>query len=245
MLYFILFFICIFAEEIVLIIMLNRPILVVDDEEVNCFLLKTNLELEGFEVVTALSAEEAMKLPLSNYSLILLDVMMGEMSGFDFARYLRSNPTTVNIPIIFCTAKDDEEAVLMGYEYKADDYVRKPFSMKEMVLRVKSVLRRSYMEVGIINFDTLQLDTIKKRCYIDGKELILTKTEFELLILLITNPGVYFSRDEILDKVWQHDGIVLDRTVDVNINRLRRKLGQYEKYIITKFGLGYGFDENI
>lgn len=224
---------------------LNAPILVVDDEEVNCFLLKANLELEGFEVVTALSAEEAMKLPLTNYSLILLDVMMGEMSGFDFARHLRSNPATANIPLIFCTAKNEEDAVLQGYDCQADDYVRKPFSMKEMMLRVKSVLRRSYVEPGIINFDTLRLDTVKKRCYIEGKEVVLTKTEFELLLLLVKNPGVYFSRDEILDKIWRHDGIVLDRTVDVNINRLRRKIGRYEQYITTKLGHGYGFEENI
>lgn len=224
---------------------LNGPILVVDDEEVNCFLLKTNLELEGFEVVTALSAEEAIKLPLASFSLILLDVMMGDMSGFDFARYLRSNPATANIPLIFCTAKNEEDAVLQGYDCRADDYVRKPFSMKEMMLRVKSVLRRSYVEPGILNFDTLRLDTVKKRCYIDGKEVILTKTEFELLLLLVKNPGIYFSRDEILDKIWRHDGIVLDRTVDVNINRLRRKVGRYERYITTKLGHGYGFEENI
>lgn len=224
---------------------LNGPILVVDDEEVNCLLLKTNLELEGYEVETALSAEEAMKMPLSSYSLILLDVMMGEMSGFDFARRLRSNPTTASIPLIFCTAKSAEEAVLEGYECNADDYVRKPFSMKEMILRVQSVIRRSYKEPGIINFDTLKLDTVKKRCYIDEKEVVLTKTEFELLLLFVKNPGVYFSRDEILDKIWSHDGIVLDRTVDVNINRLRRKLRRYERYIITKLGYGYGFEENI
>ena len=223
----------------------DGPILVVDDEEVNCLLLKTNLELEGYEVVTALSAEEAMKLPLSSYSLILLDVMMGEMSGFDFARCLRSNPDTANLPLIFCTAKNQEEAVLEGYECRADDYVRKPFSMKEMMLRVQNVLRRSYKESGIVNFKTLRLDTIKKCCHIDGEEVVLTKTEFEMLLLLVQNPGVIFSRDEILDKIWRYDGVVLDRTVDVNINRLRRKLGRYEQHIITKLGYGYGFEENI
>lgn len=223
----------------------DGPILVVDDEEVNCFLLKTNLELEGYEVVTALSAEEAMKMPLSSYSLILLDVMMGQMNGFEFARYLRSNPETVDLPLIFCTAKGEEEAVLEGYGCRADDYVRKPFSMKEMVLRVQNVLRRSYKEAGIINFESLRLDTIKKCCHIDGNEIVLTKTEFELLLLFMQSPGVYFSREEILDRIWRYDGIVLDRTVDVNINRLRRKLGRYEQYIVTKLGHGYGFEKNV
>ncbi len=218
-------------------------ILVVDDEDINCLILKTNLTLEGFEVDTALSAEEALRLPLSKYSLILLDVMMGNMSGFEFAKILRSNADTASIPIVFCTAKDSEDSVLEGYCHGADDYVRKPFSMKELVLRVKSVLRRCDGKQGIINFDTLKIDTIKKRCYIDDNEIVLTKTEYKLLFLLVSHPGVFFSRDEILDKVWSNESVVLDRTVDVNINRLRRKIGQYEKNIITKSGLGYGFEE--
>ncbi len=218
-------------------------ILVVDDEETNCLILKTNLTLEGFDVDTALSAEEALRLPLSKYSLILLDVMMGNMSGFEFAKILRSNADTALIPIVFCTAKDSEDSVLEGYRHGADDYVRKPFSMKELVLRIRSVLRRCDEKQGIINFDTLKIDTIKKRCYIDDREIVLTKTEYELLFLLVSHPGVFFSRDEILDKVWSNECVVLDRTVDVNINRLRRKIGQYEKNIITKSGLGYGFEE--
>lgn len=219
------------------------PILVVDDEEVNCMILKTNLSLAGYDVETALSAEEAMRLPLAGYSLILLDVMMDNMSGFEFARILRSHPETSSIPIIFCTAKDSEESVLEGYDNGADDYVRKPFSIKELVLRVKGVMRRCYDEPGVINFDTLKINTIEKRCYIDEKEVVLTRTEFDLLFLLVSNHGVFFSRDEILDRIWSHDGIVLDRTVDVNINRLRRKIGCYGKNIVTKSGFGYGFEE--
>lgn len=218
-------------------------ILVVDDEEINCTILKTNLSQEGYEVETALSAEEAMRLPLVKYSLILLDVMMENMDGFEFARILRSQPETSTIPIIFCTAKDNEESVLRGYDCGADDYIRKPFSMKELMLRVKKVLRRSYGTADIINFDTLEIDIAGKRCYIDGNEIILTKTEFELLFLLVSNPDAFFSRDEILDRIWDDDGTVLDRTVDVNINRLRRKMGRYGKYIVTKSGLGYGFEE--
>lgn len=181
---------------------------------------------------------------LSQYSLFLLDVMMGEMNGFELARRLRSNPSTASIPMIFCTAKNEEESVLEGYGQGADDYVRKPFSMRELVLRVKGVLRRSNPEPGTVNFDGLKIDLAKKHCYIDEREVVLTKTEFELLSFLFSHSGKFFSRDEILDQVWPHEGIVLDRTVDVNINRLRRKLGRYGKYITTKLGYGYGFDEN-
>lgn len=223
----------------------KHKILVVDDEETNCLILRTNLELQGYDVDVAYSAEEAMRLELSRYSLIVLDVMMGEMSGFDFARFIRSTPKTETIPIILCTAKNAEDAVLTGYNCGADDYVCKPFSLKELILRVKSVLRRSYRRDGIINFDTLVVDANMKRCYIDDVEIVLTKTEYELLYLLLSSPGIYFSRDEILEKAWKHDEIVLDRTVDVNINRLRKKIGRYGQHIITKSGYGYGFDEKL
>ncbi len=220
------------------------PILVVDDEEINCMLVKTNLCLEGFQVQTASSAEEAMRLPLDSYSLVILDVMMGEMDGYDFARFLRSSEATARIPIILCTAKDSEDSVLEGYDCGIDDYVRKPFSMKELILRVKSVLRRSYgSESSCINFDELRIDLEAKICHIGDREILLTKREYELLSLLMSNPGVYFSRDEILNRVWHDSGEVFDRTVDVNINRLRKKIGIFGKHIVTKSGEGYGFEE--
>lgn len=222
---------------------LNAPILVVDDEETNCLLVKANLELSGYTVETSASAEEAMRLPLEKYSLILLDVMMGHMSGFEFAKYLRARSETKSIPIIFITAKDEENAVIEGFGYGADDYITKPFSMKEMVLRVKSVLNRCYMPIGEHCYKTLKINTIKRRCYVANEEVILTKTEFDLLFMLMKNTGSFFSRDAILNSVWESGTVVLDRTVDVNINRLRGKLGIYGKNIVTKSGYGYGFVE--
>ncbi len=221
------------------------PILVVDDEEVNCMLVKTNLSLEGFEVETALSAEEAMRLPLGRYSLAILDVMMSEMDGYALARYLRGNEATARMPIILCTARDTEDSVLEGYGCGIDAYVRKPFSMKELILRVKSVLRRSYGDGGDcrVCFKDLELDPRGKTCRVGCREILLTKREFELLSLLMTNPGRYFSRDEILSLVWHDGGEVFDRTIDVNINRLRKKIGIFGKHIVTKSGEGYGFEE--
>lgn len=220
----------------------KNKILVVDDEEVNCLILKTNLELAGFVVDVANNAEDALSRDLTIYSLLILDVMMGNMSGFELTRLLRNRPSTAYIPIIICTAKDCEEDLLYGYNCGADDYVCKPFSIKELILRIRSVLRRTYGASGMINYDSLEVDTIKKRCYIGNEEVVLTKKEFGILSLLMQNPGVYFSRDEILKEIWAGDSEVLDRTVDVNINRLRRKLGPYEYHIITKQGYGYGFE---
>lgn len=219
-------------------------ILVVDDEKTICEVLKLNLELSGYTVDTALSAEDAMQLNLQSYSLILLDVMMGEMSGFEFASKLRSNPETKEIPIIICTAKDTENDLIEGFNRGVDDYIKKPFSMKELVLRVKSVLRRVQKEdhSGTLEYETLRLDIGKKECFIDNEEIQLTKKEFEILHLFLSNLGKIFSREEILDKVWDDDVLVIDRTIDVNINRLRKKIGRYGINVITKLGYGYGFN---
>lgn len=223
----------------------NHSILVVDDERSLCDVLKLNLELEGYSVDVAYSAEEALKLHLETYSLILLDVMMEEISGFEMVKTLRSDDKLRTIPIILCTAKDTEQDLVEGFSGGADDYIKKPFSMKELLLRVKSVLRRSVEQHKAINrqivFQTLVLDLEKKECRIDGVEIPFTKKEFGILWLLLTNAGKIFSREEILEKVWEDDVYVVDRTIDVNINRLRKKLGVYGNNIITKQGYGYGF----
>lgn len=217
-------------------------ILVVDDEEINCHILKTNLELAGYVVDIAYNAEDALLRDLSTYSLLIIDVMMGEMSGFRLTQLLRESPKTAHLPIILCTAKGCEEDVLRGYNCGADDYVRKPFSVRELVMRVSGLLRRCYGDSKTINYDSLVVDVQKKHCYIDDEEVLLTKKEFDLLSLLVQNPGIYFSRDEILNKLWADDFDVLDRTVDVNVNRLRRKLKKYGCRIVTKQGYGYGFE---
>ena len=225
----------------------RKKVLVVDDEQDLCEILKFNLETEGYEVDTAYSAEEALNLELKSYSLLLLDVMMGGMSGFALAKKLKSEPSTASIPIIFLTARDTENDTVTGFNLGADDYISKPFSIREVMVRVKAVLRRSSGEKDkpahkVINYQGLTLNLDKKTVAIDGKEIPFTKTEFEILHLLIEERGRVFSRQELIDRIWPRDVIVLDRTVDVNITRLRKKIGPFAKCIVTRLGFGYYFD---
>lgn len=223
----------------------TQRILVVDDERTLCDVLKLNLELEGYKVDVTYSAEEAQRMPLSSYSLILLDVMMEEMTGIELTTIIRADERTRNVPIILCTAKDAENDIIDGFMCGADDYIKKPFSMKELVLRVKSVLRRSSQPKESneqkIKYKTLELDLGKRECRIDGTDVSFTKKEFDILKMLLNTPDKIFSREEILDEVWDDDVYVVDRTIDVNINRLRKKMGVYGNNIITKQGYGYGF----
>ena len=225
----------------------NPHILVVDDEEDLCEILKFNLETEGYEVDTAYSAEEALTLNLTDYDLLLLDVMMGEISGFKLASMLKKNEKTAHIPIIFLTAKDTENDMLTGFNLGADDYISKPFSIKQVQARVKAVLRRSMEEKkpvneNILTYNTLKLDTQRIKASINGEEVALTKKEFEILKLLLENINHVFSREEILSHVWKDEVYVLDRTIDVNITRLRKKIGEYGKNIVTRLGFGYCFE---
>lgn len=223
-------------------------LLVVDDEEDLCDILRFNLENEGYEVDVANSAEEALKLDLTQYHLLLLDVMMGEISGFRMARMLKESKNTQNIPIIFLTARDTENDAVTGFTLGADDYISKPFSLREVIMRVKAVLRRTATKEEVtgryISFKGLRINMNLKEVEVDGTPLQLTKTEFELLRLFLENEGRVFSRAEILRKVWHDDAEVLDRTIDVNITRLRKKLGHYGKYIATRQGYGYYFETN-
>lgn len=225
----------------------NPHILVVDDEEDLCEILKFNLETEGYTVDTAYSAEEALTLNLADYDLLLLDVMMGEISGFKLASMLKKNEKTAHIPIIFLTAKDTENDMLTGFNLGADDYISKPFSIKQVQARVKAVLRRSLEEKkpvneNILTYNTLKLDTQRIKATINGEEVALTKKEFEILKLLLENINHVFSREEILSRVWKDEVYVLDRTIDVNITRLRKKIGEYGKNIVTRLGFGYCFE---
>ena len=225
----------------------NYRILVVDDEEDLCEILKFNLENEGYEVDTANSAEEALQMDISRYNLLLLDVMMGEISGFKMARMLKQDKKTAQIPIIFITAKDTENDTVTGFNLGADDYISKPFSLREVTARVKAVLRRTTSpESGRVPeqliYKSLVLDIVKKKVCINGEEAPLTKKEFEILLLLLQNKGRVFSREDILNKVWSDEVYVLDRTIDVNITRLRKKIGDYGKCIVTRLGYGYCFE---
>lgn len=223
-------------------------ILVVDDEEDLCDILRFNLEMENYIVDTANSAEEALRLDLTKYDLILLDVMMGEISGFKMASMLKRDPQTANIPIIFITAKDTENDTVTGFNLGADDYISKPFSLREVMMRVKAVLRRTTSNTQttgvpeVLEYKGLQINVPKKCTLIDGEEIPLTKKEFEILLLLFRNRGRVFSREDILTKIWHGEVYVLDRTIDVNINRLRKKIGPYGKYIVTRLGYGYCFE---
>ena len=225
--------------------MIDR-ILVVDDEETLCDVLKLNLENEGYDVDVAYSAEQALELDLTKYSLILLDIMMGEISGIKMAKMMKSKHETADIPIIFCTAKDTEDDMIIGLNIGADDYIMKPYTIRNILARVKTVLRRTSRTTAekvsdVIVVQGLKVDLKLKMCTIDGQEVKLSKKEFEILAFLMKNPNRIFTRDELLNFVWKDEVIVLDRTVDVNITRLRQKLGEYGHSIITRSGYGYGF----
>ena len=244
-----------------------KRILIVDDEPDICEILRFNLEMEGYEVFTAEGAREAQQIvECSNGSsgsidLILLDVMMTPKSGFEWAKELKADARTADIPIIFCTAKTLEEDLLQGFTIGSDDYICKPFRISEVKARVKAVLRRTNLlekqettmgssqaeyannvfQENLVTYDGLKLNLDRKECYVDGNEVVLTKLEFEVLALLLSKPGQVFSREKILQTVWPDGTIVLDRTVDVNITRIRKKIGQYGECLRTKFGYGYMF----
>ncbi len=221
-------------------------ILVVDDEDDLCEILKFNLETDGYQVTMANSAEDALKLDIASFDLLLLDVMMGGMSGFAMAKQLKANPSTANVPIIFLTARDTENDTVTGFNLGADDYISKPFSLREVLVRVRAVLRRTSerqgVEPAVLRYQGLEMNLDKKTVSIDGENVPFTKTEFELLHLLLEEKGRVFSRQELIDKVWPKDVLVLDRTVDVNITRLRKKIGRFAKCIVTRLGFGYYFD---
>lgn len=219
---------------------MNARILVVDDEEDICAILKFNLSKEGYEVVTANSAEEALTLDIASFNLLLLDVMMGGMSGFELTGKLKTDPKTAGVPVIFITARDTEDDAVEGLDLGADDYISKPFSIREVVSRVKAVLRRT---AAIPDASTgIFIDDEKKVVTVDGAAVALTRIEYEIFRLLFTNKGKVFPREDILSKVWPDDVIVTDRTVDVNITRLRKKIGEYGNRIVSRHGFGYLYE---
>ena len=228
-------------------------ILVVDDEEDLCEILKYNLETEGSQVDTANSGAEALEKDIPSYQLILLDVMMGGMSGFSVARKLRENEKTKHVPIIFLTAKGSENDKITGFNLGADDYISKPFSIREVLLRIRAVLRRTNtpstkVEVAdeeerhTLEYKGLVVDLDRKTVNIDGEDVEFTRTEFGILCTLLEHKGRVFSRHDLIRQIWPMDVIVSDRTVDVNITRVRKKLGPYADNLVTRLGFGYYFD---
>ena len=222
----------------------NYRILVVDDEQDLCEILKFNLETDGYTVETANSAEEALQMDIKSFDLLLLDVMMGGMSGFAMAKKLKADPETKDIPVVFLTARDTENDTVTGFNLGADDYISKPFSIREVLVRIRAVLRRTAEKNGeqqsnVLRYQGLELNLDKKTVSIDGEDVPFTKTEFEILHLLLDEKGRVFSRQELIDRIWPKDVLVLDRTVDVNITRLRKKIGKFSKCIVTRLGFGY------
>ncbi|MDR0725524.1 MAG: response regulator transcription factor [Prevotellaceae bacterium] len=219
-------------------------ILVVDDEPVICEVLEFNLANEGYAIICAHSAEEALRKLTSDCSLILLDVMMGGISGYKLAEALRHNKNPV--PIIFLTAKDTENDMLTGFSVGGDDYISKPFSIKEVIARVKAVLKRTGADAvksaNKLVFDDVVIDFELKEMILGGEKIVLTKTEFELIAFLSENPDRIYSRDEIIDRVWKDTPYITERTVDVHITRIRKKLGSRSSLISNRAGFGYRFN---
>ena len=237
---------------------MRNKILVIDDEESVCEILKFNLEKEGYEVDCAYSAEEALDMDLEGYSRFMVDIMMGGLSGFDFAKRLRNVSATEEKPILFCSALSDEDYVVKGLNIGADDYVTKPFVIGEVLARVRAILRRTgqmqqrtaadieaqqSIYESDITFKGLRIDRNDKEVYIDNELVTLTRTEFDILLFFLTHRNRIYSREEIIKNVWGDDVVVTGRTIDTNITRLRKKLGDYDKYIVTRQGFGYGFKE--
>ncbi len=237
---------------------MSTRILVIDDEEAVCEILKFNLEKEGYEVDCAYSAEEALDMDLPQYDLFMVDIMMDQLSGFDFAKRIRNVTDTEEKPILFCSALNDEDAVIKGLNIGADDYVTKPFVIGEVIARVRAILRRTgrgdkraesapaekdSLYESDVTFKGLRIDRNDKECYVDGEPITLTRTEFDILLFFLTHCNRIHSREEIMKNVWGDDVVVSERTIDTNITRLRKKLGKYDKYIISRQGFGYGFKE--
>lgn len=232
-------------------------ILVIDDEESICEILKYNLEKDGYDVDCAYSAEEALTLDLSSYSLMIVDIMMDRLSGFDFAKRIKNNAATENIPVIFCSALNGEDDTVMGLNIGGDDYITKPFVIGEVLARVRAVLRRSHASRQIayntsksiyepdITYRMLRVNRNEKIALLNGEPINLTRTEFDMLLFLLTHRNRIYSREELIRQVWSSDVVVTNRTIDTNIARLRKKLGEYGENITTRPGFGYGFKEEI
>ena len=226
---------------------MDRKILVVDDEADIRDILQFNLENAGFNVDTAASAEEALAMLSESHSLVLLDVMMGGMSGFQMAQTLRDQEN--DIPVIFLTAKDRQDDLLTGFSSGADDYISKPFSIQEVIARVNAVIKRSERKAPVPKTDSeylrigkVDIDIRKKSVCVDGEQVTFSKKEFEILYLLASNPGQIFSRENLIDELWKDAPYVLDRTVDVHIARIRAKLGTCKGYLTNRSGYGYTFN---
>jgi two-component system, OmpR family, alkaline phosphatase synthesis response regulator PhoP len=229
--------------------LMKKKILVVDDEKDIVDIIKYNLERENeFDVLTATNGKEALEKAELNPDLIILDIMMPYLNGFEVCKKLKNNPLTSSIPIIFLTAKENEIDEIIGLEIGADDYILKPISPRKVIARVKSVIRRTGSEIEKqikpaehVKFKNIEVDSESHSVKINNEEIFFPKKEFQLLHFLISNRGKVYSREILLNQIWGENIYVVDRTVDVHIAKVREKLGEYADYIETIKGLGYRF----
>lgn len=220
----------------------RHKILVVDDEAAIRDGLAEYLSLEGYETATAASAEEALDMDPSRFDLLILDIMMGGMSGTELASLLKASDATSSVPIIFLTARDTEDDMVGGLRLGADDYISKPFAMRNVVARVEAVLRRTSPEApSVVRPVVCDRDTML--CRVDGREVRMPRKEFEILAFLLENPGRIFTREELMRRIWPENVIVVDRSVDVHITRVRAKIAPYGKNIVSRSGYGYGWQD--
>lgn len=227
-----------------------HKILLVDDEKDILDMLKYNLEKEGFEVFTARTGKKALEQAQKHPDIIVLDVMMPEMDGWEVCRHLKRSPGTLNIPVLFLTAKGSEIDEVVGLELGAEDYIVKPISIRKFLARIRVILRRQELNnpppettKSIIHIENLEINALNYTVKIDGEGISLTKKEFETLLYLARHRGQVISRDSLLSAIWGEDVIVIDRTIDVHIRKIREKLGKYEDFIETVKGVGYRFKE--
>lgn len=222
----------------------DLKILVIDDEESIREGLREYLELEGYYADSASSAEDAVSMGIDKYGLLLLDVMMEGMDGFELAGKLKQSPSTASIPIIFLTAKDTDDDMVTGLRLGADDYIAKPFSMKNVIARIEAVTRRVFPEsTPASSIKGVACDRSALSCRVDGVEVKLPRKEFEILALLLDNPGRIFTREELMKRIWPENVVVVDRAVDVHVTRIRSKIAPYGKNLVSRSGYGYGWQE--
>lgn len=222
----------------------DLKILIIDDEESIREGLREYLELEGYDADSASSAEDALSMGIDKYGLLLLDVMMEGMDGFELAGKLKQSPSTASIPIIFLTAKDTDDDMVAGLRLGADDYIAKPFSMKNVIARIEAVTRRVFTEsTPASSIKGVACDRSALSCRVDGVEMKLPRKEFEILALLLDNPGRIFTREELMKRIWPENVVVVDRAVDVHVTRIRSKIAPYGKNLVSRSGYGYGWQE--
>lgn len=217
-------------------------LLVVDDEESIREGLREYLDFEGYSVDSAVSAEDALSKGITDYDLLLLDVMMDGMSGFELAEKLKKSPDTERIPVIFLTAKDSDDDMVAGLRLGADDYIPKPFSMKNVIARIETVMRRIRRNDAPVARGVI-CDRETLSCRVDGNNVKLPRKEFEILALLLDNPGRIFTREELMRQIWPENVVVVDRSVDVHVTRIRSKIAPYGKNLVSRSGYGYGWQD--